>query len=44
VIRKATAADLDAVEALYSEIHDAEERGSITTGWLRDILCERNAC
>lgn len=37
MIRKATAADLDAVEALYSEIHDAEERGSITTGWLRGV-------
>ncbi len=37
MIRKATASDLDAVEALYGEIHDAEERGSITTGWLRGI-------
>ena len=37
MIRKATYTDLDAVETLYLDIHDAEERGKITTGWLRDI-------
>ena len=37
MIRKATSADLDAVEALYKEIHDAEARGELTTGWLREI-------
>ncbi|MBR1565315.1 MAG: GNAT family N-acetyltransferase [Oscillospiraceae bacterium] len=37
MIRKATCADLDGVEALYLDIHDAEERGIITTGWLRDV-------
>ena len=37
MIRKATCTDLDAVEALYLDIHDAEEHGIITTGWLRDI-------
>ena len=37
MIRKATCTDLDAVEALYLEIHAAEERGELTTGWLRDI-------
>ena len=37
MIRKATCADLDAVEALYNEIHDAEEHGEFTTGWLREI-------
>ena len=37
MIRKATFADLDAVEALYNEIHDAEEHGEFTTGWLREI-------
>lgn len=37
MIRKATFADLDAVEALYNEIHDAEERGELSTGWLRDV-------
>lgn len=37
MIRKATAADLSAVEAIYNEIHDAEEKGLITTGWLKGI-------
>ena len=37
MIRKATAADLDAVAALYLDIHEAEARGELTTGWLRDI-------
>ena len=37
MIRKATSAELDAVAALYAEIHDAEVRGELTTGWLRDI-------
>ena len=32
IIRKATAADLSAVESIYDEIHDAEEKGIITTG------------
>ena len=31
VIRKATAADLDAVERIYDEIHDAEAAGRTTT-------------
>ena len=34
VIRKAMAADLDAVERIYDEIHDAEAAGKTTTGWL----------
>ena len=37
MIRKAGIEDLDAVEHLYQEIHDAEERGTITTGWIRGI-------
>ena len=37
MIRKATAADLDAVGEIYREIHEAEARGEITTGWLRDV-------
>lgn len=37
MIRKAAHADLDAVAALYDEIHGAEERGELTTGWLRDV-------
>lgn len=41
MIRKAAARDLDAVELLYSRIHDAEEAGIITTGWLRTIYPTR---
>lgn len=37
IIRKATEADLSAVESIYDEIHDAEEKGIITTGWLKGI-------
>ncbi len=36
-IRLATAADIDAVEAIYDEIHDAEESGAATIGWVRDV-------
>ena len=32
MIRKATEADLDAVEKIYDEIHDAEECGEISVG------------
>ena len=37
MIRKATWDDLDAVERLYHETHDAEEAGVITTGWKRMV-------
>ena len=37
MIRKAEARDLAAVDCLYQEIHDAEEAGMITTGWIRGI-------
>ena len=37
IIRRATSADLSAVESVYHEIHDAEEKGIITTGWLKGI-------
>ena len=36
-IRKGTSADLDGIESIYNEIHDEEESGNITTGWLRDV-------
>ena len=41
MIRKAGKRDLDAVETLYGEIHDAEESGIITTGWIRAIYPTR---
>ena len=37
MIRKAEKRDLDAVDRLYQEIHDAEAAGRITTGWIRGI-------
>ena len=37
MIRKAEKRDLAAVDCLYREIHDAEEAGLITTGWIRGI-------
>lgn len=43
MIRKATWSDLDAVEGLCNEIHDAEEAGIITTGWLRGVYPSRES-
>lgn len=42
VYRKATAFDLDAVESIYNHIHDAEEAGAITTGWIRGVYPQRS--
>lgn len=36
-IRKATQLDLPGVEAVYNEIHDAEEEGSLVIGWIRGV-------
>ncbi|MDD3346810.1 GNAT family N-acetyltransferase [Oscillibacter sp.] len=36
-IRNATAADLPAIEAIFSAIHTAEESGLVTIGWKRGI-------
>ncbi len=37
VIRPAEAADLDGIEKIYGEIHDAEEAGVTATGWIRGV-------
>lgn len=37
MIRQAEEKDLQAVAALYEEIHDAEEKGLSTTGWIRGV-------
>jgi len=37
IIRKATAADVDGIAAIYHAIHDREEQGLATTGWIRAI-------
>lgn len=36
-IRKAISKDLPTVVDIYNSIHDAEESGQITTGWLRNV-------
>ena len=42
-IRKATAIDLDAVEMIYNDAHDAIETGRITTGWIRGVYPTRDS-
>ena len=37
IIRKAAAADIDAVVKIYDEIHLAEEAGGIEVGWIRGV-------
>lgn len=37
IIRKASAADLPAVAAIYEAIHDCEASGLCTTGWMRGV-------
>ena len=39
--RKATASDLDRIEEIYSQIHDEEEAGRATIGWIRAIYPTR---
>lgn len=37
MIRKAKEKDIAAVAELYADIHTAEEKGVISTGWIRDV-------
>lgn len=37
MIRKATPDDIDQIEKIYAAIHDAEENGTLTIGWLRGV-------
>lgn len=37
MIRKATEADIEAVNEIYSLIHDCEERGDVSIGWSRHV-------
>ena len=39
--RKATENDINGIEQIYSEIHDYEEQGLLTTGWKRGIYPTR---
>ena len=36
-IRKAMAGDIPAITEIYEEIHDEEEAGRVTIGWIRDV-------
>lgn len=36
-IRKANYQDIDGIEKVYNDVHDAEEAGKCTTGWKRGI-------
>ncbi len=40
-VRKAQAFDLDAIEAIYERVHDAEEQGLSTVGWIRGVYPTR---
>ena len=37
MIRKGTEADIPAVAAIYEKLHDAEEAGKATIGWIRGV-------
>lgn len=41
-IRKGEYSDLDAVERIYDELHDAEEDNRITVGWKRGVYPVRD--
>ena len=41
-IRKARPADIDAIEAIYNELHQAEEDHQISVGWKRGIYPVRS--
>jgi len=41
MIRKAVPTDLDAISSIYEAIHDGEEAGRTTIGWVRSIYPTR---
>lgn len=41
IFRKASAADVSAVEEIYNDIHTEEENGKLTIGWIRGIYPTR---
>lgn len=40
-VRKAENTDLDSIEKIYDSIHDGEEKGLTTTGWVRMVYPTR---
>ena len=41
MIRLAAMGDLDAIDAIYQDIHDGEEAGRTTIGWIRSVYPTR---
>ncbi len=41
MFRKAVLSDVDAITAIYEAIHDGEEAGLTTIGWVRDVYPTR---
>lgn len=41
IFRKASVADVSAVEEIYNDIHTEEENGKLTIGWIRGIYPTR---
>lgn len=41
MFRKATEKDIDRISEIYEEIHDAEESGKVTVGWVRGVYPTR---
>lgn len=41
LFRKAIENDLDAIAKIYSDIHTAQENGSVCVGWIRDVYPTR---
>ena len=41
-IRKATAHDIDAITKIYDHIHEYEDAGKLTTGWVTDVYPVRS--
>lgn len=37
IVRKANETDLEAISTIYEKIHDLEEKGKQTIGWIRNI-------
>ncbi len=41
-IHKALESDIDSIEAIYERVHDAEEQGLSTVGWIRGVYPTRS--
>lgn len=40
-VRKACESDIDAIEAIYERVHDVEEQGLSSVGWIRGVYPTR---